>query len=100
MPTLQPPRMEAITRRFLGARRLCYTAFMSSKEIDMTKIEATAEVFWTAFNSLPAAEKHAVLQRIIRDENLRRDLMDLALIEERRNEPARPLREYLKEKSN
>ncbi len=66
----------------------------------MTKTEATAEVFWTAFNSLPAAEKHAFLQRIIRDENLRRDLMDLALIEERRNETARPLREYLKEKSN
>jgi hypothetical protein len=66
----------------------------------MTKTEATAEVFWTAFNVLPIEEKHTVLQRIIRDENLRRDLMDLTLIEERRSEPARPLREYLKEKSN
>jgi len=66
----------------------------------MTKTEATAEVFWTAFNVLPAEEKRAVIQRIIRDENLRRDLMDLALMEERRNEPARPLHEYLKEKSN
>jgi len=66
----------------------------------MTQTEATAEVFWTAFNSLPAEEKRAVLQRIIRNESLRRDLMDLALIEERRSEPARPLLEYLKEKSN
>jgi hypothetical protein len=66
----------------------------------MTKTEATAEVFWTAFNVLPAEEKRAVIQRIIRDENLRRDLMDLALMEERRNEPERPLREYLKDKSN
>jgi hypothetical protein len=62
----------------------------------MTKTEATAEVFWTAFNVLPVEEKSA----IIRDENLRRDLMDLALIEERRNEPERPLREYLKEKND
>ncbi|MBV6449990.1 MAG: hypothetical protein IT313_13685 [Anaerolineales bacterium] len=66
----------------------------------MTKTEATADVFWTAFNVLPREEKHAVLIRIIRDENLRRDLMDMALIEERRNEPGRPLRDYLKEKNN
>lgn len=64
----------------------------------MTKTQATAEVFWTAFNVLPVEEKRAVIQHIIRDENLRRDLMDLSIIEERRNEPARPLREYLKEK--
>ncbi len=64
----------------------------------MTKTEATAEVFWTAFNVLPIEEKRAVLQRIIRDENLRRDLMDLSIIEERRNDSERPLREYLKEK--
>ena len=66
----------------------------------MTKTEATAEVFWTAFNALPPKEKRAVVQLMIRDEHLRRDLMDLALIEERRNEPERPLRDYLKEKTN
>ena len=65
----------------------------------MTKTQATAEVFWTAFSVLPAEEKRAVIQHIIRDENLRRDLMDLSIIEERRNEPGRPLREYLKEKA-
>jgi hypothetical protein len=65
----------------------------------MTKTQATAEVFWTAFTALPAAEKSAVIQHIIRDENLRRDLMDLAIIEERRNEPERPIREYLKQTS-
>jgi hypothetical protein len=64
----------------------------------MTKTQATAEVFWTAFTVLPLEEKHAVIQRIIRDENLRRELMDLSIIEERRNEPERPLREYLEEK--
>ncbi len=65
----------------------------------MTKTQATAEIFWTAFTVLPVEEQRAVLQRIIRDKNLRRDLMDLSIIEERRNEPGRPLREYLKEKA-
>ena len=93
------PRMEVITRWILGARRLCYTAFTSSKETDTTETEATAEVFWTAFNVLPVEEKRAVIQYIIQDENLRRDLMDLSVIEERRNEPGRPLRAYLSARS-
>ena len=59
---------------------------------------ATAEIFWTAFNVLPPEDKRAVIQRIIQYEALRRDLMDLALIEACRAEPARPLREYLREK--
>ena len=65
----------------------------------MTTTQATAEVFWAAFKVLPVEEKRAVLQHIIRDENLRRNLMDLSVIEERRSEPGRPLREYLKEKA-
>ncbi len=63
----------------------------------MTKVEATAEVFWTAFSVLPREDKQAIIRRLLRDDNLRRDLMDLALIEERRSEPSRPLREYVKE---
>jgi hypothetical protein len=61
----------------------------------MTKTEATAEVFWTAFRGLPRQDQQAVLRRIVQSSRLRRDLMDLAVIEERRTEPARPLREYL-----
>jgi hypothetical protein len=63
----------------------------------MTEAEATAEVFWTAFKVLPRAEQQAILRRIVRDQNLRHDLIDLALIEERRDEPSRPLQDYLKE---
>jgi len=66
----------------------------------MTEAEATAEVFWTAFKVLPKAEQQAVLRRLVQDQHLRRDLMDLSLIEERRDEPARPLREYLKKTQN
>ena len=66
----------------------------------MTEAEATAEVFWTAFKVLPKAEQQAVLRRLVQDQHLRRDLMDLSLIEERRDEPAWPLREYLKKTQN
>lgn len=58
--------------------------------------EATAEVFWTAFKVLPKAEQQAVLRRLVQDQKLRRDVLDLSLIEERRSEPARLLEEYLK----
>ena len=66
----------------------------------MATTQATAEVFWSAFNVLPAEEKRAVIQYIIQDEDLRHDLVDLAIIEERRNEPGRPLRDYLQEKAS
>jgi hypothetical protein len=66
----------------------------------MTKTEATAEVFWTAFRGLPRQDQQAVLRRIVQSSRLRRDLMDLALIEERNAEPARPLREYLRRTRN
>ena len=62
----------------------------------MTQTDATAEVFWTALKALPRQEQQAVIRRVLRDGKLRRDLMDLAVIEERRAEPARPLRAYLK----
>lgn len=45
----------------------------------MTKIEATAEVFWTAFKGLPQPEQLEILRRFIRDQGMRHDLMDLAM---------------------
>ena len=58
----------------------------------MSTTQATAEVFWSAFNVLPVEEKRAVIQHIIQDDNLRQDLLDLSVIQERRNEPEHPLR--------
>ena len=60
----------------------------------MTKSEVATEMFWLAFNSLSKKDKQTILRRMIKDANLRRDLMDLAVIEERRDEPGIPLREY------
>jgi hypothetical protein len=58
----------------------------------MTKTQATGEVFWTAFQALRPGEKQAVLERLLKDKKLRRDLQDLAIIASRKNEPARPFR--------
>jgi hypothetical protein len=47
----------------------------------MTATQATAEVFWTAFRALPKKEKHAVLEKLLRQREFREDLIDIALIE-------------------
>jgi len=63
----------------------------------MTKTEATAEVFWTAFKALPRKEQDAVVIRLAKDKKLREDLFDIAIAMERENEPTRPLADVLKE---
>jgi hypothetical protein len=61
----------------------------------MNGTNATAEVFWTAFRVLPRKDQQAIIRRLLKDKTLRQDLVDLAVIESRRREPARPLRKYL-----
>jgi hypothetical protein len=62
---------------------------------EMTTAQATAEVFWTAFMAMSEKERRAFLERLIADPALREDLLDAALIEERRHEPTRPLEAIL-----
>lgn len=62
----------------------------------MTKSEAQTEVFWMAFTALPRDGQRDVLNRMLHDDSLRQDLMDLALMEQRWDEPTTPLRDYLK----
>lgn len=64
----------------------------------MSDSQATAEVFLRALKSLPKKERDAVVVRIARDKEFARDILDIALIAERRAEPSRPFREYLAEK--
>ena len=61
----------------------------------MEASHATAEVFLKAFRALPKADRDAFIVRVAEDKTLRRDLMDLAVFAERRNEPSRPFRDYL-----
>jgi len=63
----------------------------------MTTSQATAEVFVTAFRALPKEQRQAVLALITDDESLRDDLLDLAVLSQRRDEPVRPFREFLAE---
>ena len=50
----------------------------------MAKPEAVAEVFLTAIRALPKKDRQRVLHGLVSDRNLRHDLMDLAIIEERK----------------
>ncbi len=62
----------------------------------MTATEATAEVFWTAFRSLSKKEREAVVERLLRDRDFMEDLIDVVILEQRKNEPSRSLDEYCK----
>lgn len=67
----------------------------------MTPQQATAEIFYTAFKALSKREQQNVLARIARDRKLRRileDVSDRLVIEEERDKPSRPLRDYIDER--
>jgi hypothetical protein len=64
----------------------------------MTKAEAMSEVFFTAFRALPKKEREAVIEKLLRDKEFVKDLIDIAILEKRRREPSRSLDEYLAEK--
>jgi hypothetical protein len=60
-----------------------------------TAAQSKAEIYFMAFQSLSESEKEAVITRLLEDENLRKDIIDIDIIRKRQSEPARPLREYL-----
>jgi hypothetical protein len=67
----------------------------------VTPQQETAEVFYTAFKALSKQEQQDVLARIARDRKLRRmleDISDRLVIDEERDKPSRPLREYIDER--
>ncbi|RJR43932.1 MAG: hypothetical protein C4567_04955 [Deltaproteobacteria bacterium] len=57
--------------------------------------EAKAEVFWLAFKGLPRKEQQLVGQKLLQDREFIEDLLDIALIGQRRSEPSRSLEAYL-----
>lgn len=65
----------------------------------MKTIESRAEIYLMALQSLSKAEKEVVIARLLEDTKLREDILDLALIHERRKEPSHPFRRYLAERS-
>ncbi len=61
--------------------------------------EATAEVFFTAFNALSKKEKQAFISRLLQHKEFSEDLADAAIMDNRRNEPSRSLDAYLEERA-
>ena len=64
----------------------------------MKAVESRAEVYLMALQSLPKTERDAVIARLLEDEKIREDILDLALLRQRQEEPSRPFREYLAER--
>ena len=64
----------------------------------MAATDAKAEVFWMAFKSLPKKERLSVIERLLKDKEFKEDLIDIAILEQRREERSRPLADYLAEK--
>jgi hypothetical protein len=62
--------------------------------------EAQAEVFWLAFKGLPKKEQQRVVEKFLQDQEVVEDLLDIAVIEQRRSEPSRSLEEYLAERKS
>jgi len=61
--------------------------------------EAKAEVFWTAFKGLKKEERQSVIERLLKDTEFMEDLVDIAILEQRKQEPSRPLEDYLAERA-
>jgi hypothetical protein len=64
----------------------------------MSTIEATSEVFMTAFRALPKKAREAVLGKMLNDKEFLEDLIDTVIIEQRRKESSRTVDEYLSDR--
>ena len=56
---------------------------------------ATVQIFLSAFRGLTKTQRQDFLEALLRKQSYREDLLDLALVEARRRESSRPLRNYL-----
>jgi hypothetical protein len=63
----------------------------------MSSAQATAEVFWTAFQALPKEERTSLVEKIMNEESLIEDYIDNKAIEDRKSEPSTSLEDYLAE---
>ena len=57
----------------------------------------TAEVFLTAFKTMPKKEQDIFFSKIIKDVRLREDLTDIAIAESRAKDKGRPFTDFLKD---
>ena len=62
----------------------------------MAPFQATAEIFMTAFKALPVKERNTFLTKLLNDNSLREDIVDVALAIKRSHEKTKPFRDFLK----
>lgn len=65
----------------------------------MTQPQATAEVFWTAFQAMKSSEREAFVAKLMNDKKLGEDLRYAAIIQKRKSEPTVSLDDYLDSRS-
>jgi hypothetical protein len=61
---------------------------------------ATAEVFLTAFRTLPKKEQDIFFSEMIKEKSLREDLIDIAIAESRVKDKSRLFSDFLKTQKN
>ena len=61
---------------------------------------ASAEVFLTAFKTLPKKEQNVFLSEMLKDKRLREDFIDIAVAESRVKNKSRRFSSFLKEHEN
>lgn len=61
----------------------------------MKAVESRAEIYLMALQSLSKAEKEAVIAHLLEDPQLKEDILDLAVIQQRQGEQSRPFIDYL-----
>lgn len=66
----------------------------------MIDADLCSEGFLTAFKALSKEQRQIVLAGIAADEQCAEDLIDIARIVDRREEPSRPFLDYLAEKQS
>lgn len=61
-------------------------------------MKSTTSQWLRDLKRLPKSERDQILVTIVGDRALRKDLLDLAIVAQRRREPSRSLRDYLAER--
>ncbi len=59
----------------------------------MKATQSRAEIYLMALETLSKVERKAVITRLLEDESLREDILDIALIKRRQGESSRPFRQ-------
>ncbi len=62
----------------------------------MAPYQATAEIFMTAFKALPTRERNTFLTKLLKDNSLREDILDIAVAAKRSHEKTKTFRTFLK----